>query len=785
MSVGALNNALSGLRVAQNSINVISGNVANVQTEGYTRKIAPQSSRAVDGVSAGAFSETIFRKVDTFLQGQYWSQVSDGEFLTTQTRYLERVSAFHGKTDDERSIASEIGRLRDSFAVLSDSPDNTILLRQTLDRAGGTVKKINDLANLYIDLRNEAQGEIENAVNQINQLTEKIATLNKTIQSASNLNRPVGEAEDSRDQAVKELAKLVDISFFRRGDNVLVVQTKQGSELVSERVNPVFFKPTPIDANSTYPDSAAGLYLGGDPNVNQGAQDVASQDLGGKLGALFALRDKTLPTQHAQLDEMVHKMAMRFDAQGLKLFTNSAGNIPANTAPNPTTKTPVPYVGFSNDIQLNSTVVDDPTLLRSGTYGETVQKGSNEVLRRISEFALGDTQFQKIEGSIDLTLPTTDDLQTRLGLFSTNTVTGYRNLQSITSTITSAPASSFNALPATNIFRVTIGNGGTVPNINLDIDLSNARAIGAANYNATGTIANALDQIVDLINEAADTANIIPADNANYSFRASKGINGELRLDSRTNIAISRPTGVATIGEEDLNFIGLKSGSYAATDPYFDIAVGLNTPTRISIESGDTETDLLTKIRAVKGLSTTGVTIGGVTGTLNIRPGTDLNNDGTLDFGGDLKITGGPFTSTGSTNTGVNDGDTILKSLFGASSPIQNVRYGDTGSIGDFRTSNLGASVSLELGVDSNNSIISFTQGILNQQATELNLTKSREEDVTSLGNLLNKRLSDESGVNIDEELSNLIIVQTAYSAAARTMNAIDEMLQELLNTIL
>ena len=44
----ALSTALSGLRVAQQQINVISANVSNVGTPGYTRKVLPQSTQVIE-----------------------------------------------------------------------------------------------------------------------------------------------------------------------------------------------------------------------------------------------------------------------------------------------------------------------------------------------------------------------------------------------------------------------------------------------------------------------------------------------------------------------------------------------------------------------------------------------------------------------------------------------------------------------------------------------------------------------------------------------------------------
>jgi flagellar hook-associated protein 1 len=43
----ALNSAVSGLSTAQAGLNVISSNIANVNTEGYTRKIFEPQSRVL------------------------------------------------------------------------------------------------------------------------------------------------------------------------------------------------------------------------------------------------------------------------------------------------------------------------------------------------------------------------------------------------------------------------------------------------------------------------------------------------------------------------------------------------------------------------------------------------------------------------------------------------------------------------------------------------------------------------------------------------------------------
>ena len=73
---------------------------------------------------------------------------------------------------------------------------------------------------------------------------------------------------------------------------------------------------------------------------------------------------------------------------------------------------------------------------------------------------------------------------------------------------------------------------------------------------------------------------------------------------------------------------------------------------------------------------------------------------------------------------------------------------------------------------------------MVNEHTQQTNLTDARINDETSLKDVLQTQLLDESGVNIDEELGQLILVQTAYSASARVLTVVDELFQELLNAV-
>ena len=77
MSLNAvLANALSGLSVAQNALAVTANNVANVNTEGYSRQVAQQEAVVLDGRGAGARALPTTRAVDELLVGREREQAS-------------------------------------------------------------------------------------------------------------------------------------------------------------------------------------------------------------------------------------------------------------------------------------------------------------------------------------------------------------------------------------------------------------------------------------------------------------------------------------------------------------------------------------------------------------------------------------------------------------------------------------------------------------------------------------------------------------------------------------
>lgn len=788
MAIGGLDSALSGLRVAQQQLDLIANNVSNVSTPGYSRKILPQDTVVADGASIGVRGGAVIRKVDLSLERDFWTQVSNVKFNEVQATYLNKIQQFHGPPDLELSVAAEVAKLRDKFASLADSPEDAFLQRIAIDQAGVVANKINDFSDLITQMRNDAQDEMSVSIERVNGKLQQIADLNQQIRFNKANGKSTAALEDQRDEAIKAMSEEMEVSSFVRGDGVLVVQTRQGVQLADDRAETIYFNKSAIGATAAYPTSVNGIYVG-DPDTNPNAIEITTTGLNGRLGSLVELRDTTLPRQMAMIDELAHKLAQRFDAQGLRLFTDASGNVPADTAPDPSTDppTPVEYVGFSGAIRVNPAVLDDNSLVQQGTVATdlTVQSGSNEVIRRIVQFAFGDVSYQEAAGSVDLRASGVPaSLQDFLGIYSKNQVTGTSSVADYSSLAalmaTGGTVFQPTALPITDNFTLTFEEARTgLGPVTVNISLS------AADTNfPTPPAVDALDQLVSEINSQIALAGVP----AGLAAVASRNAYGQLILQSRGDITIDA-TFAGGMGQDGLDFLGLTEGSYATTDPYIDVQVGNDAPVRVTIEPGDDETDLIAKLDKISNADTgvpgLGVDLDGATGVLTIRPGDDVT---TPTFGGDLKIVGGPFKADGTGLNGTANNTGIVEALFGSNAPVANVLYSSpTSTVGvtvNFRSRELGPGADIDTGVISAANLIDYAQKLVNRQSEEINAIDARTQDESAFRDLLQRRLQDESGVNIDEELSLLIVVQTAYAAAARVVQAIGKQFDDLLSSI-
>jgi flagellar hook-associated protein 1 FlgK len=352
----ALGIATGGLDAISRQLALVSHNVANASTPGYAREVTSAVAVSASGVGMGVRLAPAERVTDAELNANVMLQNGTVADLQTRQTALAAIDAIQGTPGQGNDLPSLLGGLQDAFSSLAGSPDSQPGQAQVVAAAQRLAAGINTLSNTYTVTRQGVQDAIVSGVDALNQTLSTIGNLTNRIKTTGAAGQSTADLENQRDQSLQDLSKLVGVKVLEQPDGGLLAITQAGLAL-------------PLDGGAKFTTSSAtvapGAYYpgGGIPGVTLGGVDVTAGLAGGSLGANITLRDQTLPADQAELDEFAQSLASRFDAQGLRLFTDGAGAVPASAG------SPVQagYVGFSGTIQVNAAIVATPSLVRDGT----------------------------------------------------------------------------------------------------------------------------------------------------------------------------------------------------------------------------------------------------------------------------------------------------------------------------------------------------------------------------------------------------------------------------------
>jgi flagellar hook-associated protein 1 FlgK len=298
----ALNAAVTGLSTAQAGLDVVSSNIANVNTEGYTRKIFNQESLVLAGKGAGVDLGSISRSVDDNLLQSVRNANSTVGSLKTLNDYLKQVQDVFGTTATNSSISAAVNALAQQFQTLASDPSNATTQLQTVQAATQMANNLQTMGNTVQSLRLNADRDISIAINQVNADLKTISNLNDQIAVNTAVNRNTTDLEDKRDAAINDLSSLIDIRYFKNSNGTLTVFTTDGTTLVDSDPTPMSHVPLTV-VNPT------DTYTGGNFNgIIAGVRDITSSIRSGKIQGLINLRDSVLPDIQAQVDELARSL---------------------------------------------------------------------------------------------------------------------------------------------------------------------------------------------------------------------------------------------------------------------------------------------------------------------------------------------------------------------------------------------------------------------------------------------------------------------------------------------
>lgn len=302
----ALRSAQSGLLANQTALNIVSQNVANVNTVGYSRKIIQQQSVVLAGQGAGVAIADFTRVVDEGLLKSIRQELGELNNVTVQEGYYQRLQETFGTPGDNTSIAHILQEFKEAAELLAVSPDRILEQSEVVRQAQAAVEKFASMSRTIQDLRLQADQQIASVVTEMNQLTADIDQLNDDIIRFGSTGNDTTDLEDQRDNKIDRLSELVDIRFFSRNDGDVVVFTSSGLTLVDTIPPTISHEPAAAMSSTSTVASGQidGVYVGERLAIN----DLTTQARGGQLAGLLDMRDDVLPNLQAQLDELAAQL---------------------------------------------------------------------------------------------------------------------------------------------------------------------------------------------------------------------------------------------------------------------------------------------------------------------------------------------------------------------------------------------------------------------------------------------------------------------------------------------
>ncbi len=314
-----LSNALSGMRVGQSALDVLSHNVANAGTPGYHRR----SVSVIDSLgvnSTYAREGQLQRTFNQALQSHYTRAVSDSGFSSVQAGYLDRVQILFGKPGTTGSLDSAFADFESSLNSLSTSPDNFATRAETVQKAQVLAGTLNRFTSDIQSLRREIESKLATSVDDINSQLQSLEKINGRLIDQGIDPGSRATLMDQRDRLIGSLSEQMDLTVDYRTDGTVALMTRSGVGVLDGKASVFSFASAgALSANSQFNanDALTGV---GKLSVTTASGlniDLVKQNVlrSGELKGLIDLRDNHLVQAQDQLDNIAGALALSMSTQ--------------------------------------------------------------------------------------------------------------------------------------------------------------------------------------------------------------------------------------------------------------------------------------------------------------------------------------------------------------------------------------------------------------------------------------------------------------------------------------
>ncbi len=310
-NAGLLGAGISGLLSFQRALTTISHNIANANTEGYSRQRVELSTRPPQRAASGYLGQgvkvdDIRRMVSEFANAQIQSSTSSYKHLRAFYDLSSQVDNM--LADQQTGLAPTLQGFFEAMQDVADDPVSLPARQVLLSEAGSLVNRFRFLDQRLESMNQDINSQLRNIVSDVNSYARAIADINRDISMVygNGTGQLPNDLLDRREQLVRELAEQVSVTTVLQDNGALNVFIGNGQTLV------VGDKAQSIAVvNNQY--DAAKLEVGYVASV--GTISISNQLSGGKLGGVLEFRSRVVESSENALGRVALGLARTFNDQ--------------------------------------------------------------------------------------------------------------------------------------------------------------------------------------------------------------------------------------------------------------------------------------------------------------------------------------------------------------------------------------------------------------------------------------------------------------------------------------
>ncbi|WP_434137236.1 flagellar hook-associated protein FlgK [Photobacterium leiognathi] len=768
---------ISGLRTSQKQLDVTSHNISNVHTPGYSRQVVDQ--KAADAqwsggnyYGSGAYIDSVNRAYDQFAARELTLSTTQLEESNVRQQHMMMLDDFTSK-----SAVNTVNSMNDfynSVRSLSDHPNDLGSRQTVLESANQAANSFNHSYETLTNIRRDVNEQLDVTLERVNALGQELAAINTSLQEL-----PDGDKNhdllDKQRGLINELAKYTKVTVLAdKGSLADKVIIGSGDTLVSG-VESSQLKM--VSGDPDLEDKQIAIV-----NGNQ-AKAIKSDHIGGGLGAMLSIRDDVIDKS---LDEM-GRMAIGFSKQINDLqqsgtdLTGAMGSALFTDVNSPTLlkERVLKPLGSQTDIDVK---IDDVNALKAGDYKLTTSFDGTDYSFRL--FDPAGNEMKQADGSAYIAATDTLPLEVNVdGLTLTmNTVMG------------TPPATGQSETVIIQPMRRGAANIGVEMNDPRGLAGHRQTNIVEANPNNTGTaqLSQTSQQTPDAL---AGTYQIDIINSADLVATANAANSGTATFEAISGAAAENAVGNYTITVNATNKLSMNDGSGNAvkliddtgaevTELDYPLTTTGNTLTMVASDGSQVSIATLSNGAVDGDEFSLAITTSDKLTVRNTQTNTlmDLKDDA----GNTVQALAYPLTNAN-------------KEITFASQTVPTLSLSDNANVGDNFSVTLGRSSAV--GGNTNflamlqiqhektmnegkSSVIDLFEGL----ATDIGMQKNNADKTAEVNQLdfdaASERVSNISGVNLDEEAANLMKFQQSYMASSRIMSVAKETFDTLMRTV-